>query len=551
MSSSHPNDKNLQVDLRRRRRAPSPFEHPEYDYWIDEWRTIRDCLLGEVEIKRQTTKYLPRLEGQEDDEYCSYLERGTFYNMCSRTVNGLVGTVFRREPKVHNLPKKFEQSTKTITKDNMSLNIFAKQITQEIITLGRYGVLLDMDVNGKNAPFFAGYVAENIIDWKVEDIDGRYTLTEVVLREIVDNRPRTGSTTTPSKNYLAAYRVLKLVDGEYQQHFYPASDGDADLSQPADRENIVTPTNRGKPFDFIPFIFFGPWTNSPDVEKSPLLDIALLNLSHYRSYSQLEHGRFYTALPVFTVPVLDGDEGGEYFVGPNRVWEYDGSMSARPNILEYNGHGLIFLEKALDQKEQQVSNIGGRMLGVRGTAVAESDNLVKLREKNEQSLLLNVTTTVNEGVSTLLQWWLAWQDTDVDDIRIELNQDFLFDTLRAREFRAITMMYQEGILPIDVIYEVMRKAEIIPEYLELEEFKKLLDNDEQFPNQADVLARMRGFPDAEAELEQNNLVREARQTRMTRAIDRQNEVVVEEEEENEDGTDAAPPRQRDARPPRR
>jgi hypothetical protein len=38
------------------------------------------------------------------------------------------------------------------------------------------------------------------------------------------------------------------------------------------------------------------------------------------------------------------------------------------------------------------------------------------------------------------------------------NQDFLLDQAAAREFRAITMMYQAGLLPIEVIYEYFLKA---------------------------------------------------------------------------------------------
>lgn len=140
------------------------------------------------------------------------------------------------------------------------------------------------------------------------------------------------------------------------------------------------------------------------------------------------------------------------------------------------------------------------MLGVRSTAVAESDNLVKLKEKNEQSILLNITSTTNIGLTKLLKWWSDWLGKDGSKIEVELNQDFLFDALSAREFRAFTLMYKEGIVSIEIMYNILRKGEIVPEYMSFEEFKRQIENLENFPNNPDVPAKQKGFPDAAGQL---------------------------------------------------
>jgi hypothetical protein len=475
---------------------PISATHAEYQYWASAWKKIRHCIIGEYEIKRHGTTYLPKMESQTDDEYLSYLDRAYFYNMTHRTVNGLVGTVFRREPKIFGIDESIKKNLDAITKDNLSLNIFAKEIASEILSVGRFGVLLDMDKMGKNPPFFVGYVAERIIDWTVEEVDGRFVLTRVVLQEVkkIDlDKVASQPLTTITSIYKADYRVLILENGVYAQHVFK------DLAEPPSpanvSEDIITPMKLGKTFNFIPFMFFGPLTNSPGVEKSPILDIALMNISHYQSVAQLEHGRFYTALPVYHVQVQNENEKkGSYVVGPNTVWEYCGDKA--PGISEYNGSGLTYLERALDMKESHISALGGRMLGVRATAVAESDNLVKLKEKNEQSLLLNATTTINVGLSKLLQWWADWQNKKFDEAEIALNQDFLFNNFAAREFRAFTLMYQEGILPIDVLYSLLGKSEVIPEDMSLEEFRKQLDDPKNFPNNPDIAAKRDGFTDA-------------------------------------------------------
>lgn len=497
MAGSFPTDMNSHIATQTK--SVISGVHPEYAYWQNAWEAIRDCVLGEFQIKQKSEKYLAKLAGHTAEEYAAYCDRAYFYNMTARTVNGLVGTVFRKEPKIKGIEKALQENLKLITKNNTGINLFAKEIVGEVLTVGRYGVLLDMDREGKKPPFLVGYATENIVDWTVEDIDGRFVVKEIVLREVLSKREsikNTGGHIT-STTYTSNYRVLTLENGEYVQYFFENT-STSPVAGKTVGERIV-PQRFGKPLDFIPFVFFGPMSNGAGIEKSPILDIALMNISHYQTTASLEHGRFFTAMPVYHINVANTEQSkGSYIVGPSVVWEWEGEKA--PGVIEYNGHGLGALERGLDIKEQNISALGGRMLGVRSTAVAESDNLVKLKEKNEQSLLLNVTTTVNIGLSQLLKWWSIWQGKTGNGIEVELNQDFLFDSLSAREFRAFAMMYKEGLLSIEIIYDVLRKAEIIPEYMDLEEFKAQISNPKNFPNNPDVPAKQQGFPDAAAKL---------------------------------------------------
>jgi hypothetical protein len=168
------------------------------------------------------------------------------------------------------------------------------------------------------------------------------------------------------------------------------------------------------------------------------------------------------------------------------------------------------------QKETQVASLGGRLIGDSTTA-GQSDNQIKLKDRNEQSLLLNVTTVINENFTDLLVILAQWMNEDASKMEFRVNQDFLLDQAAAREFRAITMMYQAGMLGIEIIYEYFLKAEVIPEYVTLEVFTKMLEDQAQFPNNPDFEARQQGFPDAKtqrndeteikvAEIEANNKI---------------------------------------------
>lgn len=477
----------------------------DYNNWRMIWQAIRHAMIGEVEIKKHGKEYLPQPEGMDDGQYVAYLDRAVFYNMVYRTVTGLTGSIFRRDPRLLRAGPKLTELCKRVSKDGLSLRVFTKVVSQEMLSVGRYGILADKpDSNDPLAkPYLAGYTCENILDWTTVEIDGRDEHDYILLREFTVDRRLfrfEGSEAKPNTSYgqlFARYRVLRLIWNdtdlrwEYQQEVYARDAEDADLTE---TPVITKPMVYGVPMKRIPFRFFNGTTNLPDIEKPPVLDILTLNMSHYKTYAQLEHGRFYTANPVYYV--TGGQEEDEYHIGPSVVWEIGNGEKA--GILEFNGQGLKTLENALIAKETQVASLGGRLLGDSKTA-GQSDNQIKLKDRNEQSLLLNVTTVMNENFTELLAIIAAWLNEPADKMEFRVNQDFLIDAAAAREFRAITMMYQAGILPIEIIYEYFLKADVIPEYVTQEMFVKMLDDANQFPNNPDFDSRQDGFADARAQ----------------------------------------------------
>ena len=476
----------------------SPVLHPDYVYYAPEWERIRDAEIGEIEVKRKREKYLPKMPTHDKHQYEAYLRRAVFYNMTSRTLNALYGTVFRRLPKISGLSKKMMSRTKRITKDSMSLHLLAKTMVKEVLAVGRFGMLVDANPDGSGDAYIAHYVAENIVDWEMSEINGYWQLSKVTLREIYYDRAGHFS----PYEYKTRYRILLLDDTDgtvtYEQFVYEDIDvhNIPDLDKLPDR--IITPTVRGKSLDYIPFLIVGPFTNHPDVQKPPILDIVTLNYAHYYSYAQLEHGRFYTASPTYWVQ-NDSNAQGEYHVGPDTVWLLDKGEQA--GILEFNGNGLKFLESALAQKEAQISAIGGRMMPGTSRGASESDNSLLMQERNEQTLLLNLADTSDEGLTQVLQWWADWNNAppqEVEKITFEVNRDFLVKDAGAREFRAIHQMYADGVIPVEVVYDYLKRADVIPEWMEEDQYIKLLRDSKQFPNMVDVLAKMQMFPDAKS-----------------------------------------------------
>lgn len=476
--------------------------NPEYSYWFEEWEKMRDCVLGQKQIKAMAKKYLPSYAKMTKDEYQAYLQRSSFYNMTSRTLDGMIGTAFLRNPKVLGLDESLVPELATLSKKRSPFLILAKQVCEEILKVGRVGALCDMSSTGGETPYLSPYLAENILDWRTSVVDGRDTLTYVLLREVSRNEESASSTT----QYDTIYRILLLEDGVYRQEVYTV----ADVTNPVDFANttpdeVIVPRNRGASFNRIPFVFFGPRSNETEVEKPPLLDIADINLSHYQSGAQLEQGRWYTGLPIYYAEVASSGQQAEYDIAPNTVWQV--TTGAKAGIIEFNGQGLKFLENALIEKENQISALGGRMITNRPDSTGKSVEETRMNDRNERSLLMSVTIVLDDGFTELMKWWASWSDQkNIDDIEVKFNKDFMLDDIGAREFRALILMYQEGILPIEPIHEVFQRINIIPDTMSLEDFKKALDDPKEFPNNPDIKAKKEGYPDSKSKFSHDEAI---------------------------------------------
>jgi hypothetical protein len=573
MAGLSPNSANIQRTRRATQQVTHLVVHPEYEYWRPEWTKIRDAIAGEREIKRKGAIYLRPMKGADNDQYAEYLDRAVFYNMSGQTLSGMVGQMFRRPPTIRNLPTpggiiarapdggqeiispasdKFTTQLQRFAKDGTTHQGFAKTAAMEQIGLGRFGALVDVTATASSAPqsYVVGYAAENIVDWTVEDVDGFYVPTRILLREFerVDehatpsqNNPwigREGSDTTgagsvrsagrkrdkqaqaradavvrptrftSSYAYRTIYRelVLEFLPDRtrvYKQYVYVEDP----LGQARD---VFTPNVRGQTLDFIPFVFFGAASNAADCEKPPLLDIVDLNLKHYRTYAELEHGRFYTALPTYYAPGNQDNDAAEYHIGPGTVWEVPSGET--PGILEFKGEGLKTLERALNEKEQQIAAIGGRLMPGMSKSTSESNNQSAMREANEQALLLNVVLSLEDGMTMLVRYWLMFRDIPLSQtrtLRYELDTTFLTTALDARSLRAIQQLYEGGLLPIESLYEVLVKNDLVAATMSLEDFTAKMNDPDSFIGQPDAMAMRRGYATRAQELDQTRAAREA------------------------------------------
>jgi hypothetical protein len=305
---------------------PVNTTHPEYDANLPTWLRARDVIAGEDSIKAGGEKYLPRLDSQTDDEFAAYRARALFFNATCRTAEGYVGLIFRRPPFIK-LPEKSSALGKALADfahdaDMLGtpLSSYAQNIVSEVISVGRAASLVDWEGESENRVYVSRYAAENILNWRVERINGRNLLTLVVLAETAQSPSSNADADEFEQNAVEQLRVLKLVPAErdpssnlracsYQVEIWQKIDLKSRRAKPEWQLVATrTPLRLGKPLPLIPFVFHGHRHSLPAVEKPPLADVIAVNLDHYRLDCAFKHGMHFTALPTAWVSGFDKED---------------------------------------------------------------------------------------------------------------------------------------------------------------------------------------------------------------------------------------------------
>lgn len=471
---------------------PVNSKHKEYSARESQWLRCRDCIKGSDSIKSKNTLYLPTLDKQDSDEYSAYKKRALFYGASGRTVQALMGALFRKDY-ILEYPEKLQFQLESITLDGKDFATFARDIVYEVLSLGRVGILTDVVGKAPNTrQYLATYTAENVINWKEQIIDSSKILTMVVLREFYDESIEHDPFAVETKEQ---FRVLYLgVESggngiRYQQDVYRLGEGG--WKPVLDMHSA--PVKIGVPLTEIPFDFINTYDLTAETEKPPLLDLVEVNLSHYRTSADLEHGAHYTALPTAWVAGFPKDSNLR--IGSSVAWVSE-ETDAKAAYLEYTGQGLGALSDLKRDKEQLMAVLGARLLEENKKAAEAADTL-KIRAASEAGSLTAIARNIASGIENALKrlaWWSGASEQQVEEVKFQLNTDFVDTRLSPQELAALMSMYQQGGISQDTFLYNLKRGEVLPDERSIEDEKDLLEiSDNEAPDMSNVTPINRRF----------------------------------------------------------
>lgn len=438
------------------------YTHPDYDALAPKWRKVRDAVAGEDTVKAAAEAYLPRpnkfdTSTEASERYRSYLQRAVYYNAVGRTLQGLVGIAFANWPQVETTEAYLLSDA-----DGSGVGLIgqAQWMLSEVLQTGRGGLLVDatsVDPAQRSRPrtvgaamadgfrtFVVPYRAEDILTWEVSGT----TLVRLVLRETAPDY--SGGTVT----YVAQLRELVLgADGKCTVKIWRRFTKEGTFK-------LASTVETG--FSGIPFVFVGAVNNDPHPDQPPLLDLANLNLAHYRNSADYEESAFLLGQPMFAVSGVDEEwvnarRAGGMYVGARAMLPLPQGGDAK--ILQVAPNTLA--KEAMDNKERQMQALGARLMA-QGEAVKTATQSAA-ETKAAYSALSLACDNVSQAYTRALQYAVRWMRSSAVNVAASFAIDTRFNdlTLDANAIQQVVAAWQAGLVPQSDAWTVLRRLGVI------------------------------------------------------------------------------------------
>lgn len=461
-----------------------------YNDRILQWNKIRDVLEGEDQVRAKRDVYMPRPKGQDLEAYERYVARATFYGVADRTALGLVGLVFRVAPTTTLAPQ-IEDLEESASPDGFPLDTLLRTATREVLTLGRFGLLVDLGQGeqsiAETRPFLAPFPAESIWRWdEILDPDRgvRHLVRVIVEEEPADNDGKMvvhlrelyldvefKDEANPELGVSAVYRQQMWRSKSSDQvqlarrHVATSTPNERSLRE-LDFEKVgppITPMMNNAPLTRIPFWFINTYNMLPRPEKPPMLDLANMNLAHWRNsadYEQLLH-LVGSPTPWVAENWEAAPDGGPKTIGAGTFWRL--TTEGKAGLLEFDGNSAEAFVKAMADKESRMAALGARLIQSheRSNVTAETQRIQTL---GETSVLSSAVQNVEMAFTVALRFaaeWAGASEAQVEETGVELNHDFVESRMDPSELKELVAAWQAGAFSRQTLHENLQRGEIM------------------------------------------------------------------------------------------
>lgn len=428
------------------------YECAPYRELKDGIEFMRACYGGTETMRDQSFAMLPRLAREEPDDYQKRLRCAIAYNAVQKTVRGLTGLIFRKDPKIaEDVPEQLVEDLRDIDRLGHNLPTFLRSAAENALVDGYTWWHVDApamqpssraEAAATNArPYWVAIRAEDAINWQWDEINGRIQLSLFVYRE---------SYTVNDGGFgaeeVTRYRVLR--PGTYE--VWEDSKDEKGSPQFA----MVEEGTYG--LDEIPVVYLPVMESGPFYAHPPFRDVANLQVAHYQRHSMYDRALDY-AVPM---AVFKGITKGDVEVGPNRAL-YIPDTEGDAYLLEMTGAALGANREQLQDYKADMAQLGLSML-MRETRAAETAEAKRMDKASEDSDLAAFVAALEDAVNRALYFHAQYRNLEVDEA-VSINRDFTGTQMDAQMIQTLSNLVSVGQLSLDTLWGQLQQGEVLPE----------------------------------------------------------------------------------------
>lgn len=409
------------------------------------WQLLEALDGGTLEMRRQSTQWLPKEPAEAEDSYQRRLSQSVCPPYLKRLAALLAGMLTRKAVRLEDVPDVIREDLFDVDLQGNNLDVWLNAAAMTALLYGHVGVLVDFPRADEGStgerPYWVAYSPRDILGWRTEAVSGQQTLTQLRLMErIVVPYGEFG------EELVQQVRVLE--PGRFRLYRKQMSSGQSfDLVE----EGSMS-------MDRIPFAVA--YAHRVGLLESipPMEEIGWLNLQSYQRNSDLANQLHIAAVPRlvgYGVPV----ETDEVENGPETLLVLP--VDARLQYIEPGGTSYQYQFQHLESIRQQINELGvATILGQK--AVAESGLSQSIQRSQGDAQLMQLGIQLQDLVDNCLQMHGELRGIQQAGAAV-VNREFVEARLEPAQAQQIIALYTNGMLTLESTLQQLSQGNVLSE----------------------------------------------------------------------------------------
>jgi len=432
---------------------------------------IDDLILGGDTIKESGTKYLKKSKSETDESYDIRLDEALYLDFFNQTIDGLSGLIFKN-PIVYgdDIPAQLESMIENADAQGNHMDVMVERMFKKSLEKGLSFASIDLPKaeNVKTRadeqklgirPYITIIAPENITSWKTRVENGQLVLSQVKIREFVEEEDPLNPYGT--KTY-EQYRILEI--GSYQ------------IIRKLEKQTMMIDEG-ATGLNFIPLVCLNLESEEFFSAMPPFMELANINIAHYKRLSGMMYNDYIACNPVLKMFGFDANELGAVTISVNKA-VVSSNTDATVDWLQYDASGSEQTARTLDRLEAKVRQIGLSVISQDKTLTATE---VNISSSQSQSKLNGYVRALIDAVELIFQMSARMYGIE-DGGSIAINADILSQPLTAQDIIALNNIVSAGNLSQDTMWKMIGSGSFrLPDDFDSEEEKLNISSSNMLP----------------------------------------------------------------------
>ena len=430
--------------------SPQMARLHEYYLFINDLKGGSDTIIGAGD------KYLSRGLRESKLSFEQRLKHARYLDFFNDTVRGITGLIFSDKITYEDLDTKLEPFIENADSIGTHFDLVLSKLFKGGLEFGLNFILVDMPKGERTSladevgiePYTTIINPMNVISYKSEVIAGKTVLSQIVIRELVEEDVDEFET-----EVVEQFRVLNR--GYYR------------IFRGADKTgfNVVEEGETG--LDYIPLFALNLDDDGGFLDaKPPLYELGTLCKYHYQDYSEMSWALFNANVPIRTMVGVTKQEAEGMEISHNTVMRSD-NENANFDFWIFDPKAIKFTADELEKLRGEIAKAGIGAISGKSQMTATENILDNIKT---ESKLQTYARKLRDVAELVLMCVADFKGMDTDNTgRININIKLSSD-VDASFITAVTGAYAKGSMSLDTMYTMIQTGKM-PDNFDIEDEK--------------------------------------------------------------------------------